>query len=124
MLQIRGVDHVVLNVADVERSLAWYCDELGLAGERVEEWRRGETLFPSLRIDAGFVIDLFRAERTGVNQDHLCITVEPTDFEALKDSGRFRVIDGPAPRWGARGMGMSIYVLDPDDNTVELRYYG
>lgn len=122
-MQIRGVDHVVLNVADVERSLAWYCDQLGLAGERVEEWRRGEAPFPSVRVDEGFIIDLFRADRTGVNQNHLCLTVEPTDFEALKASGRFRVMDGPARRWGARGTGTSIYVLDPDDNLVELRYY-
>lgn len=123
MMQIRGVDHVVLNVADVERSLAWYCGELGLPGERVEEWQRGDVPFPSVRVDDGFVIDLFRADRTGVNQDHLCLAVEPTDFEALKASGRFRVVDGPAPRWGARGMGTSIYVVDPDGNTVELRYY-
>lgn len=123
-MQIQGVDHVVLNVADVERSLAWYCDELGLARERVEEWRRGEAPFPSVRVDGGFVIDLFAAERTGVNLDHLCLTVAPTDFDAFKSSGRFRVVDGPAPRWGAGGMGTSLYVLDPDDNTVELRYYG
>ena len=53
-----GFDHVVLNVADVERSLAFYCDELGLEPERVEEWRRGEAPFPSARASATTVIDL------------------------------------------------------------------
>jgi len=52
MLRVVGLDHVVLNVADVERSLAFYCGELGLAPERVDEWRRGEILFPSVRVDA------------------------------------------------------------------------
>ena len=42
MVKAVGIDHVVLNVADVERSLAWYCGELGLQGLRVAEWRRGE----------------------------------------------------------------------------------
>jgi catechol 2,3-dioxygenase-like lactoylglutathione lyase family enzyme len=40
-VQVTGFDHLVLAVADVERSLAWYTGVLGLAGERVAEWRRG-----------------------------------------------------------------------------------
>lgn len=118
-----GLDHVVLNVADVERSLAFYCDELGLAPERVDEWRRGEILFPSVRIDAHTIIDLLAAPRTGENADHLCLVIEPVDLEAVKASGRFVVVDGPATRFGACGNGTSLYVEDPDGNTVELRHY-
>jgi catechol 2,3-dioxygenase-like lactoylglutathione lyase family enzyme len=122
--KITGLDHVVILAADVERALAWYCDELGLAGERVEEWRRGEVLFPSVRVSDDTIIDLFQGERSGTNFDHLCLVVEPQDLAALAASGRFDVVDGPAPRFGARGMGTSLYVRDPDGNTVELRYYG
>ena len=118
-----GLDHVVLNVADVERSLAFYCDELGLAPERVEEWRRGEIFFPSVRVDAHTIIDLLATPRTGENADHLCLVVEPVDLEAVKASGRFEVVDGPDIRFGARGNGTSLYVKDPDGNTVELRHY-
>jgi catechol 2,3-dioxygenase-like lactoylglutathione lyase family enzyme len=123
-LHVVALDHVVLNVADVERSLAFYCGELGLPGERVDEWRRGEVFFPSVRVDAHTIIDLLAAPRTGENSDHLCLVVEPTDLDAVKDSGRFEVVDGPATRFGARGDGTSLYVKDPDGNTVELRYYG
>ena len=123
-LRVTGLDHVVLNVADVERSLAFYCDELGLAPERVEEWRRGEVFFPSVRVDAHTIIDLLATPRTGENADHLCLVVEPTDLDAVKASGRFEVVDGPATRFGARGNGTSLYVKDPDGNTVELRHYG
>jgi catechol 2,3-dioxygenase-like lactoylglutathione lyase family enzyme len=122
-LRVTALDHVVLNVADVERSLAFYCDELGLAPERVEQWRRGEILFPSVRVDAHTIIDLLAASRTGENTDHLCLVVEPVDLEAVKASGRFEVVDGPATRFGARGDGTSLYVKDPDGNTVELRHY-
>jgi catechol 2,3-dioxygenase-like lactoylglutathione lyase family enzyme len=122
-LRVVGLDHVVLNVADVERSRAFYCDELGLAPERVDEWRRGEIFFPSVRVDATTIIDLLAVPRTGENADHVCLVVEPVDLEAVKSSGRFEVVDGPATRFGARGDGTSLYVKDPDGNTVELRYY-
>jgi catechol 2,3-dioxygenase-like lactoylglutathione lyase family enzyme len=122
-LRVVALDHVVLNVADVERSLAFYCDELGLAPERVDEWHRGEVFFPSVRVDAHTIIDLLAAPRTGENADHLCLVVEPVDLDAIKASGRFDVVDGPAVRFGARGNGTSLYVKDPAGNTVELRHY-
>jgi catechol 2,3-dioxygenase-like lactoylglutathione lyase family enzyme len=117
------LDHIVLNVADVDRSIAFYCDELGLAGERIEAWRRQEVFFPSVRVNAGTILDLLQTARTGANVDHFCLVVAPTDFDALKASGRFEVVDGPDRRFGARGDGTSLYIRDPDGNTVELRYY-
>lgn len=123
-VRVTGLDHIVLNVADVERSLEFYCGELGLPGVRVDEWRRQEVFFPSVRVDETTIIDLLATPRTGANVDHFCLVVEPTDFEALKDSGRFEVVDGPGTRFGAQGDGTSLYVKDPDGTTVELRYYG
>jgi len=122
-VHVTGLDHLVLDVADVERSLAFYCDELGLEPVRVDEWRRGEIIFPSVRLDPSTIIDLLATPRTGENLNHLCVVVAPTDFEALAASGRFDVVDGPDLRYGARGNGISLYVKDPDGNTVELRYY-
>jgi len=118
-----GLDHVVLNVADTELSLAFYLGELGLEPVRVEEWRRGEVFFASVRVDPTTIIDLLETPPTGRNVDHLCLVVEPTDFAALKASGRFDVVDGPDIRFGAQGDGTSLYVRDPDGNTIELRYY-
>jgi catechol 2,3-dioxygenase-like lactoylglutathione lyase family enzyme len=123
-VRVIGLDHVVINCADVERSISFYCDVLGLAPERVDEWRRGAAPFPSARIDATTIIDLFPKMPTGQNADHLCLVVEPTDLESLKNGGRFTVVSGPNQRWGAQGDGTSLYVLDPDGNTIELRHYG
>jgi catechol 2,3-dioxygenase-like lactoylglutathione lyase family enzyme len=122
-IRVTALDHVVLNVADVERSLAFYVEELGLEPIHVEEWRRGERFFPSVRVSADTILDLLAAPRTGENTDHLCLVVEPMDFDALIASGRFAVEEGPATRFGARGDGTSIYFRDPDGNLVELRYY-
>jgi catechol 2,3-dioxygenase-like lactoylglutathione lyase family enzyme len=123
MLKVTDLDHIVVNVADVERALAFYCDELGLAPVRVEEWRRHEVPFPSARVNASTIIDLLPFPRTGENTDHICLVVEPVDLEELAASGRFEVVSGPVRRYGARGDGMSLYVRDPDGNLVELRYY-
>ena len=122
-VEVTGLDHLVLVVADVERSVAWYRDELGLEALRLDQWRRGEVLFPSVRVDPGTIIDLLHGERTGSNVDHLCLVVAQIDLAAVAASGRFDVVDGPASRWGARGDGTSLYVRDPDGNVVELRHY-
>jgi catechol 2,3-dioxygenase-like lactoylglutathione lyase family enzyme len=116
-------DHVVLDVADVERALAFYLGELGLAPVRVDEWRRGEAPFPSARVSGHTIIDFVGSSPTGENMNHFCLVVEPIDLDALAATGRFDVIDGPGARFGARGNGTSLYVRDPDGNTVELRYY-
>lgn len=128
-VNVTGFDHVVLNVADVERTLAFYCGELGLEPERVDDWRAGDAPFPSARASAVTVLDFLgvpdAAEVRGArgNVDHLCLVIDPVDLDALKESGRFTVVDGPSPRWGAQGWATSLYVLDPDGNVVELRHY-
>ena len=122
-VRVSNLDHIVLNVGDVERSLAWYTGELGLAGERVDEWKNGEAPFPSVRVNATTVIDLVAIERTGENMNHVCLVVD-NDLEELANSGRFAVVEGPVPRWGAQGQATSIYLYDPDQNLVELRTYG
>ena len=57
-IRVTALDHVVLNCADVERSLRFYVDELGLEPIHVEEWRRGERFFPSVRVSAETILDL------------------------------------------------------------------
>jgi catechol 2,3-dioxygenase-like lactoylglutathione lyase family enzyme len=125
MVRVIGFDHLVLCCSDVERSLAWYVDELGLEPVRVDEWRDGKVLFPSVRIDATTIIDLLAAERSGTNVDHVCLVIEPEDLALLAASGRFDIVgDGPVDGlFGARGIASSLYVRDPDGNVVELRAY-
>ncbi|HTD49106.1 MAG TPA: VOC family protein [Acidimicrobiia bacterium] len=129
VVQVIGLDHLVLRCRDVEASLAFYCGELGLAPDRVDEWRRGEVPFPSARVDATTLIDLFpgpggHADPTDVsdrNMDHVCLVIRSVDLDVL--AARFagsRRADG---LYGAQGVASSVYVHDPDGNTVELRSY-
>ena len=122
-MHVIGLDHIVLNVSDVERSLAWYVDLVGLEPVRVDLWRDRQVFFPSVRVDAGTIIDLVAAPPTGANMDHLCLVVTRSDVDAIVADDRFAVVDGPGKRYGARGDGWSVYVRDPDGNTVEFRSY-
>lgn len=121
---INAFDHLVLKCADVERTLAWYSDLLGLAPVRVDEWRRGDAPFPSIRVNAETIIDLIPGESDDGRLDHICLVLAPVDLAALGASGEFDVVEGPVPRFGARGEGTSLYVRDPDGLVVELRHYG
>ncbi len=122
-MKITVVDHYVLAAPDPEALIAWYRDELGLEPERLDEWRRGEVLFASLRVSPTTLIDVFQGERTGVNVDHVALTVEDVVLEELAASGRFEVEMGPMDLFGARGTGRGLYIRDPAGNRVELRTY-
>ena len=122
-MRVTGFDHIVIISSDVERTVAWYHDELGLAVERLDQWRAGEVGFPSLRLSATSIIDVLAGERTGRNVDHVALVVDDVDLDELATSGRFDVVSGPTGLWGARGHGRGMYVRDPDGNVVELRTY-
>ena len=88
----------------------------------------------SVRLTDDTIIDLFaftdqprigRSKEAVMNQDHFCMVIEEQDLDALKTQFEDLGIDihSKGPRWGARGTGQSLYVYDPDDNVVELRYY-
>ena len=132
LVKITEMDHIVLRVKDVETSLKFYIETLGLGPERIEEWRAGEVRLPSARLNDDTIIDLFGSDqeptgRDGVkNQDHFCMVIEQTDMEELK--AKFEAMGvgiqaGPGKRWGSHGDGISLYVYDPDNNVVELRHY-
>src|SRR5215467_16382322 len=91
-MAVCALDHIVLNVADVERSLEFYQRALGLAAERVEAWRRREVGFPSLRINDSTIIDLVKGGDGGVagegNLAHFClVTDSPNLDEAMQTLG-------------------------------------
>ena len=129
-VRVTALDHVVLVCHDVDTTLAWYTDVLGLVPVRVDAWRRGEVPFPSVRVNADSILDLIGGLADGqphagaARLDHVCLVIDPVDLDALAASGTFDVVEGPVRRYGARGDGTSLYVRDPDGLVVELRHYG
>jgi len=135
-IKIIELDHIVLNVSDIDRALKFYTEVLGLKGERVDEFRAGKVSFPSVRITDKTIIDLFpnkdRASNSGPekavgNLNHFCLVVGADSFSGIVDylaEHHVTVREGPVSRWGAQGRATSVYFLDPDGNEVEIRCYG
>lgn len=120
---ISGIDHLVLCVADVERSVAWYSRNLGLATERLDEWRAGDAPFVSLRVDDHTLVDLLEAEPDGRNVDHVAYVTDPASFDRFVAAHGSEIEMGPSPLFGARGVGDGVYLRDPDGHRVEVRTY-
>ena len=118
MLKLRGIDHVVLRVRDIDVMKRFYCDVLG--AQHVAY--RPEYAMSHLRV-GGAMIDLVKGERSGCNMDHLCLRVEPFDQAAIvAHLAQHNIQVGKiANRFGAEGNGVSIYLTDPEGNTVELK---
>ncbi len=130
MIRIRSLDHFVLRVRDLDASLRFYRDLLGIAAEHEEAYRRGTRPFVSLRI-GDQLLDLvpdatYDPASGAAGFLHFCITTDG-DFAAavaaLKAAGVPFLHDEPIARSGARGDGLSIYVQDPDGYVVELKEY-
>lgn len=130
MIPLRGLDHLVLRVVDLERMLAFYCGALGCTVERrvdqlgLVQLRAGDALIDLVPVDGA----LGRAGgaapgREGRNLDHFCLRVEPFDEAAIRAQLRAHGVEaGPVEsRYGAEGEGPSLYVTDPEGNVVELK---
>jgi len=127
---IRQLDHIVLRVQDIQPMLRFYVEVLGCKLERTQE---GIGLF-QLRAGAS-IIDLVPVDgklgraggvgpgREGRNLDHFCLRIDPFDEPALRQWLASQGVDAgeAGQRYGAEGEGPSLYLLDPEGNTVELK---
>ena len=122
--QVTGIDHVVVRTADQARALAFYRDVLGLTVEREQpeigliQLRAGRSLIDLIPADPAAVADPRRP-----NIDHFALGVSPFREAALRKhlaAMRIPIVEAGL-RYGAEGEGLSLYVLDPDGNKVELK---
>lgn len=120
--RVRGIDHIVLNVADGERAMAWYRDRLGLEPVRYDEWKAGDAPFLSLRVNDTTIVDLLETERTGENVDHVALWVEG-DVEAVLAHDDVEVVREFPSLFGAQEYGPAVYIRDLDGNQIELKRY-
>jgi glyoxylase I family protein len=129
-ITIREIDHLVLRVIRLDEMIRFYCEVLGCRIDR----RQDEIGLVQLRAGASLV-DLVPVDgklgkmggaapgREGRNLDHFCFRVEPWDEVAIRAHlAAHGVQAGPVEaRYGAEGSGPSIYLQDPENNTVELK---
>jgi len=125
------LDHLVLRVIDLERSIAFYRDVLGCTLVRWRDelglvhLRAGTTLIDLIAVDG----ELGRpggapAAATGRNLEHFCLRIEPFDADLIRSHLRNHGIamhGDVEDRFGAEDYGPSLYIEDPDGNVVELK---
>lgn len=132
-IRLVGLDHVVLRVADFDRSIAFYEEVLGCPVERrledlgLVQLRAGSALIDLVGLDT----PLGRAgggavAEDGRNVDHFALTLEDFDEAALRTHLAAHGVEAgeTGRRYGATGFGPSIYLRDPDGNVVELKGSG
>jgi len=129
-VNITHIDHIVIRVNDLERMVEFYRDVLGCKLERgpgdggLAQLRAGLSLI-DLVDEAGPIgrEGGAPADHSAPNMDHVCFQVDPWDAAAVEEQlTRHGVEFGEvADRYGASGDGPSIYVQDPEGNTVELK---
>ena len=128
--RLRALDHIVLRVRDLDASLAFYCDVLGCTLDKVQEkiglWqvRAGASLIDLVPLGGPLGrIGGAGPGNEGRNVDHFAIQIAPFDEPAIRAhlaAHRVTIADS-GRRYGAEGDGPSVYVLDPDGNSVELK---
>ena len=130
MIRIREIDHVVLRVRDLAKMLDFYCRVLGCAVERRQEelglvqLRAGRSLIDMVAVTGPLGAAGGAAPAAGArNMDHFCLRVEPFDAAAIGDflANNGIAAGAVASRYGAEGEGPSLYLTDPEGNTVELK---
>jgi glyoxylase I family protein len=128
--EIRAIDHVVLRIADLRKSLAFYGDVLGCTIDNRQDaiglvqLRAGRSLIDLVPLDGALGRKGGAAPgREGHNVDHFALQVAPFDEAAVRAHlARHGVaVVEAGRRYGAEGNGPSIYVSDPDGNVVELK---
>jgi len=131
MIRIRLIDHIVLRTQNVDNMVHFYSKVLGCKVERslppetgLTQLRAGLSLIDIVAVNS----ELGRTggdapARSGNNLDHFCLQIEYINEGELRswlDAQGFGDADLQT-RYGAEGFGPSVYISDPDGNTVELR---
>ncbi|MDT7043601.1 VOC family protein [Candidatus Nitronereus thalassa] len=131
MFQIKGLDHIVIRAQDAEALVTFYCDVLGCVVERktspefgIVQLRAGRSLIDIVAVDSE--IGRMGGGPPGKgnrNMDHFCVRLETFDEDTIREHLKHYGVVGSQleTRYGAEGNGPSIYIQDPEGNTVELK---
>jgi catechol 2,3-dioxygenase-like lactoylglutathione lyase family enzyme len=132
-LTVQVLDHLVVQVSDVEASAKWYERVLGMTRADVSpaagQPPRTEMKFGRQKINLRPIAmskeDWFTADHESVGSEDLCFLTDSTPDEVVRhlQAQAVAIIAGPGPRRGAQGTLMSVYCCDPDGSLIEIASY-
>ncbi len=125
-MQIERLDHLVLTVQDLQKTLAFYVDVLGMQAITFGQGRHA-LQYGQQKINLHIKGHEFepKAQQVMCGSADLCfITSTPLEQveQELKQAG-LDILEGPVQRTGAMGPMTSLYVRDPDGNLIEISQY-
>jgi catechol 2,3-dioxygenase-like lactoylglutathione lyase family enzyme len=132
-VKVNALDHLVINVADVERSAKWYATILGMEIAVFDpapgKTPRTSLVFGNQKINVrprgADKIEWFTADHEMAGSDDLCFLTSSTPDEVvahLRENG-VAIEEGPVAKRGARGAIRSVYCRDPDGSLIEISSY-
>ncbi|MFT7139240.1 MAG: catechol 2,3-dioxygenase-like lactoylglutathione lyase family enzyme [Candidatus Azotimanducaceae bacterium] len=131
MFKVAGIDHIVLRTENKQALINFYEGVLGCEIERdtpseigLTQLRAGNALIDIVAVNSKLgTIGGPAPSAQGNNLDHFCLQLEPVAEEDIRSHlvSHGIVVGNFAARYGAEGHGRSVYIEDPDGNTVELR---
>ena len=126
MMKVHALDHLVLTVADLERTIRFYTKILGM--EEITFGNNRKALaFGEQKINLHQYGNEFepKAEKPCPGSADLCfISATPVqEWQAFLQSNGIPIVEGPVQRTGAKGTIQSIYIRDPDGNLIEISNY-
>ena len=125
-MKIDAIDHIVLTVADVDATCAFYGKVLGMTTVTFGGGRKALT-FGSQKINLHQQGQEFepKAHRPLPGSGDVCLITSVALAEViahLKTCG-VDILEGPVKKTGATGALLSVYLRDPDQNLIEVSNY-
>jgi len=132
-VKVHSLDHLVINVSDVARSVEWYRKVLGMEVKIFDPGHgkppRTSLIFGSQKINLrphdADKVEWFTADHETAGSDDLCFLTSSTPDEVVAHLGAcgVAIAEGPVRKQGARGALRSVYCRDPDGSLIEISSY-
>lgn len=132
-VKVTALDHLVINVADVARSVDWYRRILGMEVKVFDPGGGGaprtSLVFGTQKINVRPLetgkVEWFTADHATAGSDDLCFLTASTPDQVVAHLRANGVVieEGPVAKQGARGTLRSVYCRDPDGSLIEISSY-
>jgi len=126
MYKIKSIDHLVLTVRNIEKTIQFYTNVLGMEKEIFNQ-NRVALKFGHQKINLHKLTDEFEPKALNIKEgsSDLCFITQTSveEFKKHIEDNKIEVIEGPIKRMGAMGEIISIYIRDPDGNLIEISNY-